>query len=189
MGPVETHLHTAETALRGGHAREGLHAAEAALQTEPQNGRALALLGLAYALMGDEFEARDALTRAEKAAPLDSHVRYHHYLALGKLGDVQGARAQLTYFSQLEPENVQARAALARLGGALMNLPPLPRPASAAVWYDGGGHALADAGEIAAEATGAEPPAGPDVVTCPECSLRTWKGWVCKHCGAPLPRV
>ena len=77
---------------------------------------------------------------------------------------------------------------LAKLGGPAPDLPPLPR-VRAATWYDGGGHALTNADDDDPDEPGKEPPPGPDVVVCSDCAKRTWKGWVCKHCGAPLPRV
>lgn len=188
METVESHLLAAEQELRAGHARAALHEAHAALRLQDENGRAHALVGLANTLMGEDDDARFAFGRAVEIAPLDSRVRYLYYLGLVRLGDTNGARGQLTYFCQIEPENTQAKALLTRLGGAVMNLPPLPRPASTAVWYDGGGHALADAADVASEDPNAEPPAGPNVVVCPACEKRTWKGWVCGQCGAVLPR-
>lgn len=188
METVEGHLAAAEQALRQGQARKALEEARAGLRLQPDSGRGLALLGLAYVMMGEEADGRSALAHAAEVAPLDSRVRYLYYLALAQLRDIEGARAQLTYFCQLEPENTQAKALLARLGGAVMGLPPLPRPPSSAVWYDSSGHALADAGDLCDDEDETEPPPGPDVVLCPECGLRTWKGWLCKHCGAALPR-
>ena len=188
MELASDHLHAAEQALREGHAHTALDEARLVLRTQPENGQALALMGLAHALMGDEPEAKDDFGRAVEIAPLDSRVRYHCYLGLCRLGDRQGARTQLTYFCQLEPKHQQAVALLTQLGGAVANLPPLPRPPEV-LWYDGGGHALTDAGDIAAAGEEAEPPPGPNVVDCPDCGKRTWKGWVCNHCGMPLPRV
>ena len=188
METAESHLQAAGTHLQQGHARDGLHEAQRALQTQPENGQAFALIGLAHTMMGDEIEAREALTKAQELAPRDSRVRYYSYIALGKLGDVPAARAQLTYFAQLEPGNTQAKTALAQLGGPVLDLPPLPRPQSTAVWYDGGGHSLMDSSDIASLREDAEPPEGPDVIPCPDCGKRTWKGWTCHLCGAPLPR-
>src|SRR3954449_5884062 len=148
METAESHLHAAGQALQQGHAREALHEAQAALRTQPESGQAIALMGLAHTMMGDEIEAREELTRAQQLAPRDSKVRYYSYLALGRLGDMPAARAQLTYFAQLEPENVKAKEALTKLGGPVVGLPPLPRPPSAAVWYDGGGHSLMYSGDI-----------------------------------------
>jgi tetratricopeptide (TPR) repeat protein len=187
---AEDHLRAAEQALTQGCAGTGLQEARAALHTQPENGRAHALVALAYALMGEAEDAREALARATNLAPRDSRVRYTGFLALVRLGEREAARAQMTYFSQLEPDNVRARALLTQLGGAVMGLPPLPAPPTTAVWYDGGGHATTDSSEYSAltEDENREPPPGPDVVDCPDCQKRTWKGWVCKHCGAPLPR-
>ena len=186
MQTAEDHLTAAENALRGGHAREALEHARDALRTQPENAHAIALTGLAHVYMGDEIEAHEALKRAVGLAPRESRVRCLYYLALGRLRDMEGARAQLTYFVELEPHNTQARETLAKLGGPVKGLPPLPKPPAVALWYDGGGHALVDAGEIADE--DAEPEDGPDVVVCQECEKRTGIGWVCKHCQAPLPR-
>lgn len=184
METAETHLHTAAQALQHGHAHEALDEARAVLRTQPENGQAHAVMGLAWSMMGDEPEARDEIARSVSLAPRDAHVRYYCYLALGQLGDIPGARAQLTYFSQLEPNNVQAKAALAKLGGPILDLPPLPRAAHHAVWYDGGGHATTDSEDL--DPDNPEPPEGPDVLHCSECTKRTWKGWVCMHCGARL---
>jgi len=186
METVEIHLAAAENELRQGHARAALLETQAALRLDPRCARALALEGLAHVLMGDGPEARDALSDAAEIAPRDSRVRYHYYLALGKLGDREGARAQLTYFCQLEPDNVQARGLLTQLGGAVMGLPPLAQPQADVAWFDAGGHALASAADVGEEG---EPPPGPGVIVCPECERRTWKGIVCKHCGALLPKV
>lgn len=183
---ADARLAHAEEALRHGHAREALELARGILTLEPHHSRALAMLGLAHAYMGDPEEAHDCLQRAIDLAPLEARVRYYAYAAHAHLRNLEGARMELTYFTQLEPENVPARGMLARMGGPPENLPPLPRPAGVAVWFDAGGHALADAGDILEEAEGVEPPPGPGVMNCPGCQKRTWKGIVCKHCGALL---
>jgi tetratricopeptide (TPR) repeat protein len=188
METVEGHRTAAEQALRQGRAKSALDEARAALRLQPQDGQAMGLAALAFSLMGDVDEARREIGDALEVAPLDSKVRYLAYLVLGRLRDAVGARTQLTYFAEMEPENLPARALLARFGGPLTNLPPLPRPASDAVWYDGTGHALSDSHTAGVLAEGAEPPPGPDVMVCPDCEKRTYKGWVCGQCGVPLPR-
>lgn len=189
-GTAEEHLHAAEQALQAGHARDGLHEAQQALITQPENARAHALIGLAHTLMGDDIEARESLKRAAEFSPRDSRMRYISYLALARLGDRQAALGQLTYFAELEPNNPKAQALLKQMGGPVSGLPPLPAPQVSAVWYDGGGHATMDSSDFARlkEGEEVEPPPGPDVVVCPECEKRTFKGWVCKFCGANLPR-
>lgn len=189
MVTAESHLLEAERELGAGHARRALEEARSALGTQPDNARAFALMGLAYTLMGEEVDARQAIARAGELSPRDSRARYHCYLGLLKLGDQNGARAQLTYFTQLEPDNAQAKSMLDRLGGPLDGLPPLPAPRMPVQWYDGTGHSVSDIDTIDATDNLEEPPAGPNVQVCPECEKRTWKGWVCKHCGANLPRV
>lgn len=187
MEPCEQLLVEADRALRQNHAGEALSALRSALRLQPENALALALLALTYVRMGEEVEARLALRKATEAAPRDSQIRYLAYLAFGQLRDLQGARAQLTYYCQLEPGKTEACAQLAKLGGPVAGLPSLPSPPKAVVWYDGGGHALADGGDLETE-DAFEPPEGPDVVLCIECEKRCFKGWVCKHCGANLPR-
>lgn len=185
---VEGHLLAAEQSLKQGHAREALAEAQAALRMQPQYGRAFAMIGLAYTKMGQDTDAREALTHAAEVAPLDATVRYHCYLALANLRDVEGARAQLAYYTQLDQGHAQAKAVLARLGGPPPDLPPLPRPATTAVWYDSDSSLTTAADDESAYGEQPEPPPGPDVVECSNCEKRTWKGWVCKHCGVSLPR-
>jgi tetratricopeptide (TPR) repeat protein len=188
MDPAEELLKAAGQALQTGRARDAVTHARAALRIQPGCGRAHAVLGLALAAMGEDDDARRELQEGVKAAPHDAQVRQYAYLALVRLGDRPGARAQLAYYCQLDRNNAQARAALDQLGGPPPDLPPLPPIPRAAVWYDGGGHATMDAADLEQLSEDAEPPPGPDVVTCPDCSKRTWKGWVCHHCGANLPR-
>jgi hypothetical protein len=185
--PCEQYLVDADHALRENHAGEALSAIRCALRLQPENALALALMALTYVRMGEEVEARVAVRKATEAAPRNSKVRHLAYLALGQLRDLEAARAQLTYFCELEPTNTSARGQLSRMGGPVMGLPPLPRAATVAIWYDGGGGALAGAGDLEGEDS-FEPPPGPDVVLCVECQKRCFKGWVCKHCGANLPR-
>src|SRR5205814_254437 len=117
-------------------------------------------------------------------------VRYQCYLAFARLRDVKNARAQLTYFCELEPKNGDAQSVLTRLGGPDTTVPPLPRAQKSGVWYDGTGHSVTDGDDFDRDLASddAEPPPGPDVLVCPGCSKRTWKGWFCKHCGETLPR-
>jgi tetratricopeptide (TPR) repeat protein len=188
-GEADLRLRAAETALRQGHAREALDTARAVLRTQPDHARAFGMIGLALTVMGEDSEAREAFGRAVALAPRDALLRFQYYSALLRLSDREGAQAQLTYFCRLEPGNAQAKAALEKLGGPREGLTPLPKPPSAAVWYDGGGHALAGAGDIAKDdADSAEVADGPDSVTCPACQKRTRKGWVCTHCNMPLRR-
>lgn len=187
MESCEQLLVMADRALRQNHAGEAMGALRSALRLQPENALALALMALTYVRMGEEVDARRALQKATEAAPRNSQVRYLAYLALGQLRDLAGARTQLTYFCELEPTKAEARAQLDKLGGVVAGLPPLPPPPKAVVWYDGGGHALADGGDLEGEDS-FEPPEGPDVVRCTECEKRCFKGWVCKHCGANLPR-
>ena len=187
MQTAEDFILAAEKALKEGHAREALEHCRAAQVTQPGSGRAHALTSLAYLMMGDDILGREALAKALAAAPLDSHVRYLAYHAYGRLREPANARAQLTYFCELEPDNAGAKQVLAKLGGPATDIPPLDRP-KAALWFDAGGHALCDSGEIGDESDMSEPPPGPDVINCPECNKRTWKGIVCKHCGVLLPR-
>ena len=185
METAQDHLTAAERELRDGHAHAALDEAQAALRTQPESGQAHALMGLAHILMGEEDDGRRLLTRAAELTPLDSRVRYLAYLGLGRLRDAAGARVQLTYFVDLESKNAQARELLAKLGGPVPNLPPLARPV-AVHWYDGGGQALTDAGDLEDEREGSEPPPGPGVLVCPACQKRTWKGICCAHCGEGL---
>lgn len=187
MEPCEQFLVEADRALRLNHAGEALHALRSALRLQPENALALALLALTYVRMGEEVEARQAVRKATEAAPRDAQIRYLAYLAFGQLRDLQGARSQLTYYCQLESGKAEAHSQLEKLGGPVAGLPPLPTPPKVVVWYDGGGHALADGGDLDGEEA-IEPPEGPDVVCCVECQKRCFKGWVCKHCGANLPR-
>ena len=187
METAEFHLGNAVRELQQGHARGALDEVHTALRIDPKSGYAHAVLAVAHTLMGDELEAREAIQQATEHAPRDPQVRYYAYLAFGRLGDTGGARAQLTYFTQLQPGNVAAKQQLARLGGPVVDLPPLPRPPVAAAWYDGGGHSVMDSDQISQIREDGEPPEGPGVVQCPECDRRTWKGWVCKFCGARLP--
>jgi len=190
MDPVQGHFAAAEEALRANRASEALAQARAVLERQPGNGRAYALVGLAYAAMGEETEAREALRHAESLWPLDARTRYYAYLAYARMREMAEARKQLAYFTQLEPKNAAARAALARLGGPPADLPPLPKQSGGVLWFDAGGRALADSSEVAAEALveGAEPPPGPNVIVCPECGKRTFRGICCGQCGALLPR-
>jgi tetratricopeptide (TPR) repeat protein len=187
METAEYHLGNAIHELQQGHARTALDAAHSALRIQPESGYAHAVLAVALTMMGEETDAREALQQATEQAPRDHQVRYYAYLALGRLGDMAGARAQLTYFTQLQPGNTAARQQLVRMGGPVVDLPPLPRPPVAAVWYDGSGHSVMDSDQIAAISEDGEPPEGPGVILCPDCDRRTWKGWVCKFCGARLP--
>jgi len=191
METAESHLSAAEQELRQGHARAALDEARAALRLQPEGAQAHAMIGLAHTLMGDEDEARASFAKATDLAPRDPKIRYQFYLALGRMRDVQGARAQLTYFCELEPKNSEAKTLLMRVGGPRTDIPSLPTPPRAAHWYDGTGHSVTDAEDFEDEDTSdaAEPPPGPDVTLCPECSKRTWKGWFCKHCGGNLNRV
>lgn len=186
METAEAHLAAAEAALKQNHAKAALDEAKAALRIQPGSGRAHALMGLAYVLMGEEADARDEFAQAPELSPLDSQVRYLAYLGYMRLKDSLQARTQLTYFVDLEPKNAQAKAFLTQLGGAVEDLPPLPIP-QAVHWYDAGGHALTDAGDLEDEREDAEPPPGPGVIKCPECEKRTFKGICCKWCGAHLP--
>lgn len=189
METIDTYLEMAEQALRQGQVRAALERALAIVRSHPGNGRAYAVLGMAYALVGQEPEARDALADAADLAPKDARVRYYYYMALAKMGDREGARAQLAYFTQLDPMNEQAKAMLQRLGGPPRDLPPLDQPQVGALWFDAGGRALTDARDIAhSMLEDAEPPLGPNVLVCPECEKRTYRGMVCSHCGALLPR-
>jgi Flp pilus assembly protein TadD len=189
MGPVEEHLVAAEKAVREGHFRSAQDEVREALRFQPDSALGYALLGMSHMMMGAEIEAREELERAVGLAPRDSRVRYYYYAALARLGDAPGARAQLTYYCQLEPANVQAKPLLERLGGPLVDIPPLPKPPKAGLWYDGGGTALSDAGDILDDEAdaNAEPAPGPGVVVCPDCERRTPRGWNCKFCDAPLP--
>jgi len=188
METAEYHLQIAAKELQQGHARTAHEEVRAALRIQPDSGYALSMLGLALTLMGEEQDAREALLKATTTAPRDRQVRYFTYLALGKLGDVRGARAELTYFTQLDPANHAAKQMLARMGGPAADIPPLPKPPRAAVWYDGGGHATMDSDQISQIRDDGEPQDGDDVVTCPSCEKNTWKGWVCHFCGESLPR-
>jgi tetratricopeptide (TPR) repeat protein len=186
MESVEQLLALAEAALRRQRAGDAMQAARAALRLEPHCAHAFGLLALACAQTGEGAEARAHAARAAELAPRDARVRYFCYLTAGQLQDFPAARVQLTYFCELEPENTQARAMLQRLGGPAPGIPPLPPPPVAVQWYDAGGGALVDAGDLLEE--GEEPPPGPDVLECPSCRKRTYRGWVCRHCGAALPR-
>jgi hypothetical protein len=126
------------------------------------------------------------LGRALEAAPLDPKVRHYAYMGFYRLKDTLGARSQLTYLCQLERDNVPAKTLLAKFGGPVVGLPSLPRQAASAVWYDGGGQATMGSADFDALDEEGEPPPGPDVVDCDECGKRTFKGWVCKFCGARL---
>jgi predicted Zn-dependent protease len=188
METAEFHLQNAAKELQQGHARTAHDEVRAALRIQPDSAYALSLLGLALTLMGEELDAREALIRAIETAPRDRQVRYFSYLALGKLGDARGARTELTYFTQLDPANSAAKQMLARMGGPVTDIPPLPAAPRAAVWYDGGGHATMDSDQISQIQDDGEPQDGDDVIVCPNCEKHTWKGWVCHYCGDTLPR-
>lgn len=186
MDAPDDRLRGIEQSLQQGQVRAAFDLCRSILRDDPGHARTTALLGLAYVLMGDEAEARRTFERAIEIAPLDSRVRYYGYLGYHRLRDDMAARAQLTYLCRLEPDNVPAKSLLAQSGGPVPGLPPLPRPAAAAIWYDGGGQATFGSAECAALEEDGEPPPGPDVIECPECERRTWRGWVCKFCGARL---
>ena len=66
-----------------------------------------------------------------------------------------------------------------------------------AVLQAGGGRKIAvldDADDLSEESANCslktlkEPPPGSNVMECPECEKRTFKGWTCMHCGVALPR-
>lgn len=187
METAETHLQAAEQALKQGHAREALDHCRAARITQPQSGRAFALAALANVMMGEDVQGRQELAKSLETAPLDSHVRYLACHTYGRLREPDNARKQLAYFVELEPDNAQAKQALEKMGGRPVDLPLLERP-KAALWFDAGGHALCDSGEIGDESDMSQPPPGPGVISCPECNKRTYKGIVCSHCGVLLPR-
>lgn len=187
METADSYIASAERALRQGHAHEALVTLHQLVSQQPCHAQGLALLAVAHAMMGEDVETRDAVARAAQIAPRDPIVRRCAYVALARLPDAERARAQLAYFAQLDPANTMAAEQLRRLGGPPPGLPPLPAAERAVVWYDGGGHALCDAGDLTDE--GAEPPPGPDVMECPACEKRTFKGWVCQHCGTGLPRA
>jgi tetratricopeptide (TPR) repeat protein len=107
-------LATITEALRRGDAAAAVRAARAAVSAEPENPKALQLLGLSLQKSGDLPGARNALDQAIALAPTDANLHFTRG-SLELDTDAGAARAALQQAVMLNPNQGQAYTALVHL--------------------------------------------------------------------------
>jgi uncharacterized protein (AIM24 family) len=106
--PFEQHLVAGSELLRQGRTRDAQGQLLQALERQPQNTRALALLGLAFFRGGQFADAMPIYRRLVQLAPEDASYRLNLGLVHLKLGDAAAAIAELQRCRQLDPSQSRA---------------------------------------------------------------------------------
>lgn len=105
---IEQDLAKGSDALRQGQLEVALHLFQVAVETAPDNPRALALLGLAYFKSGAFADARPVFEQLVKLVPGDASHRLNLGLVHLKLGDADAAIKQLESSRNLDPSRGRA---------------------------------------------------------------------------------
>jgi hypothetical protein len=165
--------------LQAGELDRSLELLAGAVTMEPQNVRALTLLGLCQARRGEHAAAAAAMAEAARLQPQDAGAQYNLAVALFQNAQLEAARAAAERAVALNPEHTAARQLLERIGAAPSAseeaAPPEAAPPAWAAPSAAGTEPPADAsfprGFPAPEARPfppAEPPPGPGMVYTPQ---------------------